>query len=67
MKKLDVNVFVCLFLFVCLFVWSHHGETHLSPDGTRLEQNAQAMLKSLYKHAGQLVSEMLEGETALKI
>ena len=32
-----------------------HAETHLGPDGTRLEQNAQARLKSLYKHAGQLV------------
>ena len=30
-------------------------ETHLGPDGTRLKRNAQARLKSLYKHAGQLV------------
>ena len=30
-------------------------ETHLGPDGTRLKQNAQARLKSLYKHAGELV------------
>ena len=45
--------FVCL--FVCLFNRSLRAETHLGPDGTRLEQNAQAMLKSLYKHAGQLV------------
>ena len=30
-------------------------ETHLGPDGTRLKQTAQARLKSLYKHAGELV------------
>ena len=33
------------------------AETHLGPDGTRLKQNAQARLKSLCKHAGQLVYE----------
>ena len=33
------------------------AETHLGSDGTRLKQNAQARLKSLYKHAGQLVYE----------
>ena len=27
----------------------------VGPDGTRFEQNAQARLKILYKHAGQLV------------
>ena len=43
------------FGFVCLFNWLLHAETHLGLDGTRLEQNAQAMLKSLYKHAGHLV------------
>ena len=44
-------------LFVCLFNnWSLRAETQLGPGGTRLEQNAQARLKSLYKHAGQLVS-----------
>ena len=32
-------------------------KTHLGPDGTRLKQNAQARLKSLYKHADQLVYE----------
>ena len=40
---------------VCLFNRSLRAETHLGPDGTRLKQNAQARLKSLYKHAGQLV------------
>ena len=38
-----------------LFKWLLHVETHLGPDGTRLTQNAQARLKSVYKHAGQLV------------
>ena len=42
-------------LFVCLFNRSLRAETHLGPDGTRLEQNTQARRKSLYKHAGQLV------------
>ena len=41
--------------FVCLFNRSLHGETHLGPDGTRLEKNPEARLKTLYKHAGQLV------------
>ena len=44
-----------LYLFVSLFNGSLCTETHLGPDGTRLKQNAQARLKSLYKHAGQLV------------
>ena len=44
-----------------LFTWSLRMETHLGPDGTRLEQNAQARLKSLFKYAGQLVNGMLEG------
>ena len=35
-----------------MFKRSLRAETHLGPDGTRLEQNAQARLKSLYKHAG---------------
>ena len=42
-------------LYVCLFNRSLRAETHLGPDGTRLKQDAQARLKSLYKHAGQLV------------
>ena len=46
---------VCL--FVCLFNRLLRAEKHLGPDGTRLKQNAQARLKSLYKHAGQLVYE----------
>ena len=57
---LFVWLFVCLFvcllgcLFVCLFVClfsnrSLRAKTHLGPGGTRLEQNAQARLKSLYK------------------
>ena len=32
------------FMFVCLFNRSLLAETRLSPDGTRLEQNAQARL-----------------------
>ena len=52
-------------LFVCLFNQSLRAETHLGPDGTRPERNAQARLKSLYKHAGQLVYE--KTETDLKI
>ena len=43
-------------LFICLTSRSVRRQTWvLTPDGTRLEQNAQARLKSLYKHAGQLV------------
>ena len=38
----------------------------MGPDGTRLKQNDQAMLKSLYKHAGQLVYGK-EREADLKI
>ena len=51
----NVKVTVCLFvgLFVCLFNRSLRAETHLGPDGTKLEQNAQARLESLFKHAGQ--------------
>ena len=56
-------LFVCL--FVCLFNRSLRAETHLGPDGTRPEQNAQARLKSLYKHAGQLVYENVKRETDL--
>ena len=48
-------------LFVCLFNRSLRTETHLGPDGTRLKQNAQARLKSLYKHAGQLVCGNVKG------
>ena len=33
-----------------------NAETHFGPDGTRLKQNAQARLKSLYMHAGRLAS-----------
>ena len=47
--------------FVCLFNRSLRTETHLGPDGTRLKQNAQAKLKSLYKHAGQLVCGNVKG------
>ena len=50
-----LSLFVCL--FVCLFNRLLRAETHLGPDGTRLKQNAQARLQSLYKHAGQLVYE----------
>ena len=46
---------------------SLRAETLLGPDVTRLEQNAQARLKSLYKHAGQLVYENVKKETDLKI
>ena len=52
-NSVEINMFVCL--FVCLFNWSLRAETHLSPDVTSFKQNAQARLKSLYKHAGQLV------------
>ena len=41
--------------FLYMFNWSLRADTHLGPDGTRLKQNAQARLKILYKHAGQLV------------
>ena len=40
-----------------MFNRSLRAETHLGPDGTRLKQHAQARLKSLHKHAGQLVYE----------
>ena len=40
---------------ICLLNRLLHSETHLGADRTRLEQNAQARLKSLYKHAGQMV------------
>ena len=56
-------LFVCL--FVCLFNRSLRAETHLGPDGTGLEQNAQARLKSLHKHAGQLVYGNVKRETDL--
>ena len=45
---------VCLFV-VCLTGRSAQCGDTMGPDGTRLEQNAQTRLKSLYKHAGQLV------------
>ena len=48
---------------VCLFNRSLRMETHLGPDGSRLEQSAQARLKSLCKHAGQLVYENVRRET----
>ena len=50
-----------------LFNRSLRANTHLGPDGTRLEQNAQARLKRLCKHAGQLLYENLKRETDLKI
>ena len=50
-----------------MFNRSLRAETHLGPGGTRLEQNAQARLKSLYKHAGQLVYENVKRETNLKM
>ena len=53
MRKRQISDCNCL--FVSMFNWSLRAETHLGPDGTRLEQNAQARLKSLYKLAGQLV------------
>ena len=53
--------------FCCLFSRSLRAETHLGPDGTRLKQYAQAILESLYKHAGQLVHENVKKETDLKI
>ena len=49
---LKALMFVCL--FVCLFNRSLHVETHLGSDGIRLEY-AEAGLKSLNRHAGQLV------------
>ena len=52
---MELGLGLGLGLFVCLFNQSLHAETHLGPDGTRLKQNAQARLKSLHKHAGQLV------------
>ena len=61
---------LALALFVCLFnqsLRSLRAETHLGPDGTRPEQNVLARLKSLYKHAGQLVYENVKRETDLKI
>ena len=36
------------FFYVCLFNRSLRAETHLGHDGTRLKQNAQVRLKSLY-------------------
>ncbi len=47
-----VKTYVCIILcmcvvqvvIVCLFTRSLRAETHLGPDGTRLEQNAQAGL-----------------------
>ena len=52
--------------FVCLFNHSLRAETHLGPDVTRPERNDQARLKSLYKHAGQLVYENVKTKTDLK-
>ena len=65
LKKMCVGLFVCLFF--CLTGHSVQTHTCLGPDGTRLEQNTQARLKSLYKHAGQLVFENVKKETDLKI
>ena len=38
-------------------LWSLLVEIHLGPDGTRLKQNVQARLKSLYKQAGQFIDQ----------
>ena len=54
-------------LFVCLFNRSLRAETNLGPDGTRPERNVQARLKSLYKHAGELIYENVKTDTDLKI
>ena len=43
----SLSPIVCATDYVCLFNRSLRAETHLGPDGTRLEQNAQARLKSL--------------------
>ena len=61
-SKSQIHLFV-----VCLFNRSLPAETHLGPDGTRPERNAQTRLKSLYRHAGQLVYENVKTETDLKI
>ena len=62
-----ISLYLCFGLwcvsFVCLFNRSLRAEIHLGPDGTRPEQNAQSRLKSLYKHAGQLVYENVKTET----
>ena len=47
---------------VCLSLHCLFAETHLGPDGTRLEQNAQARLKA-YKH---VLSIHKEKDTQLK-
>ena len=60
-----VDRFVCL--FVCLFNRSLRAETHLGPDGTRLEQMLKPDYKSLYKHAGRVVYENNERGTDLKL
>ena len=71
----ELNTFVCLLggvcvfvcLFVCLFNRSLSAETHLGPDETRLKQNAQARLKSLYKVAGQLVYGNVKREKQTRV
>ena len=65
---LFVCLFVC-FLFVCVFNWSLSAETNLDHDGTRFEQNAQVILKRLYKHVRQYLvhGNPKEEETDLKI
>ena len=37
-------------LFVCFFTCSLRAETHLGPDGTRLEQNAGTHIASIAKY-----------------
>ncbi len=44
-------------MIVWLFIPSIRADTHLGPDGTRLKHNAQAKIRSLYKHAGLVVYE----------
>ena len=54
--------------FVCFFNRLLGAETPSVPDGTRLEENAQAMFKSLYKHDGQLgIGNVKEKEIYLKL
>ena len=47
---LDAVIRATACLFVCLFNQLFCVETHLGPDGTRLEQSAQVRLKKAYMH-----------------
>ena len=64
---MGLSILICL--FICLFNRSLRAETHLGPDGTRLEQNAQVRLKSLGWPNGLYgnVKRERERETNLKI